>query len=216
MPRKVSAQHREALLDAALECFSKRGFDATRVEDIARLAGVAKGSVYTHFKDKEALFQGLIESTLLPLYRQVQEIQRDKTLTLREKITRAAQPLLDDNGNSKFARVMRLFGRRVCTIPRLSIRSTVNLLTGFWHSVLRRSLIRLTETYPKRCANILNFFLLGLCRASCGKVFLPIPALWTCRHTGKRTLICSWAKTSRERNVGQAGVHEKTVRHAAR
>lgn len=65
--------------------FSKRGFDATRVEDIARLAGVAKGSVYTHFKDKEALFQGLIESTLLPLYRQVQEIQRDKTLTLREK-----------------------------------------------------------------------------------------------------------------------------------
>ena len=49
MPRKVSAQHREAILDAALECFSKRGFDATRVEDIARLAGVAKGSVYTHF-----------------------------------------------------------------------------------------------------------------------------------------------------------------------
>ena len=45
MPRKVSAQHREAILDAALECFSKRGFDATRVEDIARLAGVAKGSV---------------------------------------------------------------------------------------------------------------------------------------------------------------------------
>ena len=34
MPRKVSAQHREAILDAALECFSKRGFDATRVEDI--------------------------------------------------------------------------------------------------------------------------------------------------------------------------------------
>lgn len=209
MPRKVSAQHREAILDAALECFSKRGFDATRVEDIARLAGVAKGSVYTHFKDKEALFQGLIESTLLPLYRQVQEIQRDKTLTLREKITRAAQPLLDDNGNSKSARVMRLFGRRVCTIPRLSIRSTVNLLTGFWHSVLRRSLIRLTETYPKRCANILNFFLQGLCRVSCGKVFLPIPALWTCRHTGKRTLICSWAKTSRKRNAGQAGVHKK-------
>lgn len=58
MPRKVSAQHREAILDAALECFSKRGFDATRVEDIARLAGVAKGSVYTHFKDKEALFRG--------------------------------------------------------------------------------------------------------------------------------------------------------------
>ena len=94
MPRKVSAQHREALLDAALECFSKRGFDATRVEDIARLAGVAKGSVYTHFKDKEALFQGLIESTLIPLYQQAQELQKDETLTLREKITRAAQPLL--------------------------------------------------------------------------------------------------------------------------
>lgn len=86
MPRKVSAQHREALLDAALECFSERGFDATRVEDIARMAGVAKGSVYTHFKDKEALFQGLIESTLIPLYQQAQELQKDETLTLRKKL----------------------------------------------------------------------------------------------------------------------------------
>lgn len=32
MPRKVSAQHREAILDAAIECFSKRGFDASQTQ----------------------------------------------------------------------------------------------------------------------------------------------------------------------------------------
>jgi AcrR family transcriptional regulator len=61
-----SAARREAILSAALDEFSAQGFAATRLDDVARRAGVAKGTIYLHFRDKEALFQELIRSVLGP------------------------------------------------------------------------------------------------------------------------------------------------------
>src|SRR5919201_4638646 len=61
-----SAARREAILAAALDEFSAQGFTATRLDDVARRAGVAKGTIYVHFRDKEALFQELIRSALSP------------------------------------------------------------------------------------------------------------------------------------------------------
>ncbi|PYG58567.1 MULTISPECIES: TetR/AcrR family transcriptional regulator [Rhizobium/Agrobacterium group] len=49
------------ILDAAFEEFTKRGFTATRVEDIADRVGVTKGTVYVYFETKEALFAAMIE-----------------------------------------------------------------------------------------------------------------------------------------------------------
>src|SRR5205809_4857975 len=60
------AERREAILAAALEEFSASGFAATRLDDVARHAGVAKGTIYLHFRDKEALFQELIRAELSP------------------------------------------------------------------------------------------------------------------------------------------------------
>lgn len=62
-----SAARREAILHAALEEFSAGGFAATRLDDVARRAGVAKGTIYLHFADKEALFQEIVRSMLAPL-----------------------------------------------------------------------------------------------------------------------------------------------------
>jgi AcrR family transcriptional regulator len=64
---ETSATRREAILAAALDEFSKQGFAATRMEDVARRAGVAKGTVYLYFADKEALFQELVRAMLGPL-----------------------------------------------------------------------------------------------------------------------------------------------------
>src|SRR5580704_9408981 len=58
---------REAILAAALDEFSARGFAAARLDDVARRAGVAKGTIYLYFRDKEALFQELIRSVIGPL-----------------------------------------------------------------------------------------------------------------------------------------------------
>lgn len=58
---------REAILAAALDEFSARGFEGTRLDDVAARAGIAKGTIYLYFRDKESLFQELISTMLTPL-----------------------------------------------------------------------------------------------------------------------------------------------------
>jgi AcrR family transcriptional regulator len=61
-----TALRRDAILAAALEEFSARGYAAARLEDVALRAGVGKGTIYLHFRDKEALFQELVTTMLVP------------------------------------------------------------------------------------------------------------------------------------------------------
>lgn len=56
-----SERSRTALLDAALALFSSQGYRGTSVRDIAERAGTSTGSVYHHFKDKETIFQTLLD-----------------------------------------------------------------------------------------------------------------------------------------------------------
>lgn len=55
------------LLSAALDLFVERGFAATRLEDIARVAGVSKGTLYLYFSGKEDLFRAVVRESLLPV-----------------------------------------------------------------------------------------------------------------------------------------------------
>lgn len=65
-------ERRAAFLRAALNEFFEKGFAAARVDDIARRAGFSKGTLYLYFKNKEALFQGLIESVAVPKVEQME------------------------------------------------------------------------------------------------------------------------------------------------
>src|SRR6184192_311620 len=62
-----AAERRGAIIEAAMDEFIARGFAATRLDDVAQRAGVAKGTIYLHFKDKEALFEELVRTMLSPL-----------------------------------------------------------------------------------------------------------------------------------------------------
>src|SRR5580704_6223669 len=62
-----AAARRDAILDAALDEFSAKGFAAARLDDVAKRAGVAKGTIYLHFADKESLFQELIRAKMVPV-----------------------------------------------------------------------------------------------------------------------------------------------------
>ena len=62
-----AARRRQTILSAALEEFSTRGFAAARLDDVARRAGVAKGTIYLYFRDKETLFQELVRAELSPV-----------------------------------------------------------------------------------------------------------------------------------------------------
>ena len=62
-----SEARRQAIVEAALAEFCARGFAATRIEDVAARAGVAKGTIYLHFDDKAALFREIVSTMLVPL-----------------------------------------------------------------------------------------------------------------------------------------------------
>src|SRR5215468_4167218 len=62
-----AAERRQAIIEAAMEEFISRGFAATRLDVIAKRAGVAKGTIYLHFKDKESMFEELIRTAIVPL-----------------------------------------------------------------------------------------------------------------------------------------------------
>ena len=71
--RKIEPEQRRAeILSAAMVLFAENGFAATRMEDVAVRAGIAKGTVYLHFPDKEALFSELISGTVSPIVERLQ------------------------------------------------------------------------------------------------------------------------------------------------
>lgn len=61
-----AAETRAAIVQAALAEFLDRGFAGARLDEISKRAGVAKGTIYIHFKDKEALFEGIVRQMVLP------------------------------------------------------------------------------------------------------------------------------------------------------
>lgn len=64
----------EEILDAALQEFTERGFEAARMEDIARRAGISKAAIYLYFPSKVALLEALIEARIAPFARQAQTL----------------------------------------------------------------------------------------------------------------------------------------------
>jgi AcrR family transcriptional regulator len=64
--RRKDARPQE-LLAAALDLFVERGFASTRLEDVARRAGVSKGTLYLYFTNKEELFKAVVRNSIVPV-----------------------------------------------------------------------------------------------------------------------------------------------------
>ena len=60
----AKARTRQKVLDGALSVFAERGYGEASMEEIARAAGVAIGSVYAHFQNKRDLFEALLDAHL--------------------------------------------------------------------------------------------------------------------------------------------------------
>ncbi len=99
--RRRAEARPDEILDAALEEFTERGFEAARVEDIAKRAGLSKAGVYLYFPSKMALLEALVESRVSPLAAQAQTLAqagRDDPLAALRLIARvAAHRMADPN-----------------------------------------------------------------------------------------------------------------------
>jgi AcrR family transcriptional regulator len=75
---------REAILGAAQEVFGRRGFHGASVEEIAAAAGVGKGTVFLHFKNKENLLFKLLEHRFAAVERLYSEVARPEMTALQQ------------------------------------------------------------------------------------------------------------------------------------
>jgi AcrR family transcriptional regulator len=139
-----SAARREAILAAALDEFSASGFAATRLDDVARRAGVAKGTIYLHFRDKEALFQELIRSALSPFVATI-EAASAADLPLRAVAERLVSGFVREVYGTNRKNIIRLVlaeGRRFPNVADFYYREVVGRAMAAVRGLVQRAIAR--------------------------------------------------------------------------
>jgi AcrR family transcriptional regulator len=118
-PRKRE-RHLE-ILDAAFEEFAQKGYESTRLDDVANRAGIAKGTVYLYFKNKETLFRAVLRDQITHVlgdfeaYAQKSSGSADDLI--RELLSRQYSELVQ---NAKARSIVRLLIAESRKFPQLS------------------------------------------------------------------------------------------------
>lgn len=114
--RLPAAVRIQQILDAALAEFSRQGYTAARMDDIAQAAQLSKGGLYAHFPSKEALLQTLLERQLeLPMVEE-QDWWPDRVQTLEQLVDAFVDHTLQRLAEPTTLPVLRLL---LAEIPRL-------------------------------------------------------------------------------------------------
>lgn len=98
---KKAEERKSEILDAAGELFGQKGFDGTTTNDILEKVGVARGTLYYHFKSKEEIMNALIERHTALLLGAAKEMASDKNIPVDERIIRVVMALSISGGNDR-------------------------------------------------------------------------------------------------------------------
>jgi TetR/AcrR family acrAB operon transcriptional repressor len=118
---------KQNLLKAGLEVFSRKGYAATRVEDIARQADVTVGAMYHHFGGKSDLYIALVEKGDAKTNQLAQQVFTEggtPATILKRLLVRLFQFLEED---SEYRAVVELFMNKTETVPELATISEQSL-----------------------------------------------------------------------------------------
>ncbi|MEK4980054.1 TetR/AcrR family transcriptional regulator [Bacillus sp. FSL K6-6540] len=90
---KKAEERKNEILDAADALFGQKGFDGTSTNDILEKVGIARGTLYHHFKSKEDIMDALIDRYTVRLLDRAQAIALDKSIPVIERIIRVVMSL---------------------------------------------------------------------------------------------------------------------------
>ncbi|MBM2576306.1 TetR/AcrR family transcriptional regulator [Jannaschia sp. Os4] len=129
-----TAQTRAAIVDAALATFLRDGFEGTRMIDVARSAGVAKGTIYLYFPTKEALFEGVLTDALGSPLGAIDAMPEEDE-SVRAFLLATALPILRDLEESGKADLLRLILREGGRFPEIAAAYRRIVLDPGWREV---------------------------------------------------------------------------------
>jgi AcrR family transcriptional regulator len=145
--RRPDRAEREAeILDAAFAEFAARGYAATRLEDVARRAGVAKGLPHFYFDRKEDLFRAVLRRVIVPTWIDLAEISVTSEEPTRD-LLRATLATMYERlaANEKAREVMRLLiaeGPRFPELTDLYYTEIVERGIAIWKHLITRGISR--------------------------------------------------------------------------
>jgi len=97
---KEAAERKNEILDAAAELFAARGYEKTSTGDILERVGIARGTLYYHFKSKEDILDALIERVNNALIVGAKQVAGDRSIPVVERIIRTVMRLNVDTGET--------------------------------------------------------------------------------------------------------------------
>jgi len=120
VPRGKAAKTRLAILSAAEQYFSRNGYAATRLEDIADSVGLTRAALFYHFRDKQTLYVAMLEEAFGSLVEHL-----DEALSSQGSITERIETGVDAMVNAIAARptIARLVLRFVADIDEQPVKS---------------------------------------------------------------------------------------------
>jgi len=136
-----AAVRRDAILEAALDEFSAKGFATARLDDVAKRAGVAKGTIYLYFADKESLFQELIRAKMVPVVGSL-ELAFSTGLPLRVIVEQAIEIFVREVFGTRRKQVIRLMiseGPRFPALAEFYYREVLSRLLKALRGMLRQA-----------------------------------------------------------------------------
>lgn len=127
--RELSPQKAEAILNGAMQEFLTHGYAATSMDKIAAAAGVSKATVYSHFHDKEGLFNALIQQLAQKKFRAIlgvpdaPALKGDPRVVLKQLATNVLDTGLKDQQFHSFMRLMVGESGRFPELARVFVRN---------------------------------------------------------------------------------------------
>lgn len=108
------------ILNAALEVFVERGFSASRLEDVAKRAGISKGTLYLYFSGKEELFKALVEHAIVPELESAETLAREHRGTSRELLEQLLRFWWNTIAGSRLSGIPKLVLSEAGNFPELA------------------------------------------------------------------------------------------------
>ncbi len=117
--RRKDARPHE-ILAAALAAFVEHGYAATKLEDVARRAGVTKGTLYLYFESKEALFKAVVRETIVPLLSASERMVDDHAGSPEELLRRLVLEWWQSLDAAQLAGIPKLVMSEAANFPELA------------------------------------------------------------------------------------------------
>ncbi|HET8727991.1 MAG TPA: TetR/AcrR family transcriptional regulator [Alphaproteobacteria bacterium] len=128
--RRRKEERPQEIVDAALKEFAINGYAATRLDDVARRAGISKGTIYLYFGSKEELFKAVVRKSVVPQLERVEDLLAafDGTAEalIRLQITTLQRAILE----TEVRDIVRLIIAEAATFP--------DLAEFYFHEVIER------------------------------------------------------------------------------